>query len=354
MIAALRGGSTKKLAATANFISLPRTICASDGSGTMVSEPDAVKEETRAYFTKLYGRLPPVLSSKPWLTTPSVLHFRALLRRGNQKPSPGPDQWEKWCIKALSDTALALVLDLHNYIVMHARFPGDLKDMWITMFHKRGLLVDLTNWRGLFLSNFLANTPISWLTNRLTVYSSRMGIVPETQVAVQKGVQTRDLMSFLAGMKGFDYLAPEGFYDAIQAYGLPLSIIDLDRAAQDNTQCRIRTYYGPTHPITISGVTKQGGPASPLKAIYTTSLGHRYLDDIAAQHPDSLIIATANTLNADPHLPNDASRVVVTMVEATDDSFIFAKSLQAAQSFCLHMERFQFAYGWLTQWRKTF
>ncbi|KAJ7503894.1 hypothetical protein B0H11DRAFT_2352779 [Mycena galericulata] len=393
MIAALRGGSTKKLAATANFVSLPRSISSGDGSGKMLSEPEAVKEETRAYFSKLYGRLPPVTVPKPWLTTPSVLRvkehiqtdpfewpkpasiadFRALLRRGNQKPSPGPDQWEKWCIKALSDSALALVLDLHNYTVMHSRFPGDLKDMWITMFHKRGLLTDLTNWRGLFLSNFLANSPISWLTIRLTAYSSRMGIVPETQVAVQQGVQTRDLMSFLAGiqtwaerhketvvalkrdqMKGFDYLAPEGFYDVIRAYGLPEAIIEIDRASQTDTECCIRTFYGPTSPILVSGVTKQGGPASPLKAIYTTSLGHRYLDDLAAQHPDSLVITTANALNADPHLPNDSLRVVVTMVEATDDSFIFAKSLRAAQFFCLHMERFQFAYGWLTQWRKTF
>ncbi|KAJ7912872.1 hypothetical protein B0H13DRAFT_1874451 [Mycena leptocephala] len=150
----------------------------------------------------------------------------------------------KWCVKALSDDALSLVLDLHNYVVMNSRFPGDLKDMWITMFHKHGLRMDLKNWR---------------------VYSSRMGIVPETQVAVQQGVQTRDLMSFLASiqtwseqhketiyavkrdqMKGFDYLAPEGFYDAVLAYGLPQSIIDLDRAAQADTKCRIQMYYGPT------------------------------------------------------------------------------------------------------------
>ncbi|KAJ7255014.1 hypothetical protein B0H12DRAFT_1050396 [Mycena haematopus] len=188
-----------------------------------------------------------------------------------------------------------------------------------------------------------------------------MGIIPETQVAVQQGVQTRDLMSFLAGiqtwserhketvfalkrdqMKGFDYLAPEGFYDAVVAYGLPLSIIELDRAAQAETKCRIRTYYGPTSPITVSGVTKQGGPASPLKAIYTTSLGHRYLDDIASQDVDGLVITTSNALNADPHRRDDLLQVLVTMVEATDDSFIFAKSLRAVQKFCLHMERLDF------------
>ncbi|KAJ7670832.1 hypothetical protein DFH06DRAFT_1370021, partial [Mycena polygramma] len=188
-----------------------------------------------------------------------------------------------------------------------------------------------------------------------------MGIVPETQVAVQQGVQTRDLMSFLASiqtwaerhketvvalkrdqMKGFDYLAPEGFYDAVLAYGLPQAIIDLDRAAQTDTKCRIRTFHGPTSPIVVSGVTKQGGPASPLKAIYTTSLGHRYLDDIASKDPDGLVITTLNALKADPHRSEDELQVLVTMVEATDDSFIFAKSLRAAQVFCLHMERFHY------------
>ncbi|KAJ6560797.1 hypothetical protein DFH09DRAFT_1247832 [Mycena vulgaris] len=290
MIAALREGSTKRLAATGSFISLPRCINAGDGSGRLITEPMAVMEETREYFSTLYGRLPPVATPKPWLTTPSV-------ERGNQRPSPGPDQY--------------LILDLHNYVVTHSRFPGSLKDMWITMFHKRGLLTDLTNWRGLFLSNFLANSLISWLTSRLTVYSSRMGIIPETQVAVQQGVQTRDPMSFLAGIKGFDYLAPEGFYDAIRAYGLPQSIIDLDRVSQTDPHCRIRTYHGPTSPIVVSSVTKQGGPTSPLKAIYTTSLGQRYLDDIAASDTAALVISTTNALNADP---GDAMQVTITSI----------------------------------------
>ena len=85
------------------------------------------------------------------------------------------------------------------------------------------------------------------------------------QVAAQPGVQTRDLMSFLSGvkcwanrnkwtiwavkrdqMKGFDYLSPEGFYDAVRAYGLPETVIDLDRASQTHTRCFIRTAYGIT------------------------------------------------------------------------------------------------------------
>ncbi|KAK0493401.1 hypothetical protein EDD18DRAFT_1356841 [Armillaria luteobubalina] len=41
------------------------------------------------------------------------------------------------------------------------------------------------------------------------------------------------------------------------------------------------------------------------------------------------------------------------MAEVTDDSFVFANSLMGLQYFCLSMERFQFVYGWLTQWTKT-
>jgi hypothetical protein len=43
------------------------------------------------------------------------------------------------------------------------------------------------------------------------------------------------------------------------------------------------------------------------------------------------------------------------MVEATDDSIIFATNLLTLQKLTLTMERFQYAYGWLimTSWKKT-
>ena len=127
--------------------------------------------------------------------------------------------------------------------------------MYLTMFHKRGLRTDLNNWRGLMISNFLANSPMTWLNHLLTPYIATNRILPDTQVATQQGVQTRNLTSFLAGvltwanrhkttvyalkrdqMKGFDNLALEGFYNAISTYGLPDAIIDIDKATQTNTK----------------------------------------------------------------------------------------------------------------------
>ncbi|KAF5380096.1 hypothetical protein D9615_006221 [Tricholomella constricta] len=393
MLGALNGGSTKRLFnGASSFVSLPTALNSVCGPPRIETDPAAVSDITRDYFSKLYHHQEPPNKPKPWMTTPSVEEvrarvaldpftwplmadlqsFRAMLRKGNPRPSPGPDGWEKWCIKNLSDHALELVLGLHNYSVMNSRFPGDVKDAHLTYFHKRGVRTDLSNWRGLLISNFLANSPMTWLNFNLSPYSARLGIIPETQVATQPGVQTRDLMSFLAGlktwskrtktpvyllkrdqMKGFDYLAPDGFYDACKAYGLPDAICDLDRAAQSSTRCFPRTAFGIAEPIVVEGVTKQGGPMSPFKATMTTSLGHRYLSDLAANDPDCIVISSTSRARGDPHLPDDQLCLRFAMAEATDDSYIGALSISALRRFTLEMERFQFVYGWLTSWEKT-
>lgn len=390
--AALIGNSTRKLAQSFDYIPLPLAVNDLDNPDRLVCNPKEVKTTTMNYFKKLYDHSHIPALPKPWLNTPSVLEvrsrvtedpfewprkasladLRALLRKGNNRPSPGPDQWEKWTVKSLSDSALTLVLALLNYQVINSCFPGDIKDMWLTMFHKRHLRTDLQNWRGLLLSNVLANLPMTWLNSCLTRYSAQKQILPDTQVAVQPGVQTRDLVSFLSGvkcwasrhkqtvyaikrdqMKGFDYLSPDGFYDAINAYGLPSAIIDLDRASQTDTRCFIRTAYGITDPIVVSGVNKQGGPASPLKSVFTTSLGSYYLTDLLTCDEDALVITSSSAERNDPHNEDAASRLLVGMVEATDDSYIFSKSLPSLVKNTLAMERFQYAYGWLTQWSKS-
>ena len=207
---ALRGGSTKKLVQSFPFIPLPLVVNDIDSPEKLICDPEGVKSTMRKYFTKLYDHSGVPELPKLWLTTPSVVEvqdrimkdpfiwprrvsladFRALLRRGNSWSLPGPDGWEKWVIKSLSDNALMLVLDLHNYQVMNSCFPGDIKDMWLTMFHKWGIRTNLSNWRGLLLSNVLVNSPKAWLNCCLIQYSSEKGILPDTQVAAQLGVQT--------------------------------------------------------------------------------------------------------------------------------------------------------------------
>ena len=75
---------------------------------------------------------------------------------------------------------------------------------------------------------------------------------------------------------------------------------------------------------------------------------------MAKNEQGTLVMETGNTLEwKEPHEPDYQTRVQVTMVEATDDSIIFAKDIPTLQKYTLAMERFQLAYGWLTSWKKT-
>ncbi|KAK0436140.1 hypothetical protein EV421DRAFT_1662747, partial [Armillaria borealis] len=216
----LNSGSTKKLVNTVTeFAGLPLVINRV-GSDELIADPEMVKEETRAYFMKLYDRPPPPNVPKPWMDMPSVTKirdkvaeepfqwpkqasisdYRSMLRKGNNKPSPGPDGWEKWCVKALNDQTLELVLQLHNYMVNHSTFPGNVKDVWATALYKKGLRTDLSNYPG-----------IETWANR---HKQPVWCIKRDQ------------------MKRFDYLSLQGFHDAIRAYGLPSDIIKLDTAAQ--------------------------------------------------------------------------------------------------------------------------
>ncbi|KAG0702845.1 hypothetical protein DFH29DRAFT_999067 [Suillus ampliporus] len=135
----------------------------------------------------------------------------------------------------------------------------------MTTIYKRGPKTSLANYRGICCSNFLLNTPFAWLNSLLIPYLTRLCVLPEGQVATQPGVQGKDLTSFLSQLektnrRASDKLEPQGFYDAIAAYGLPQTIVDFDCSTQLEVPYRIHTAYGLTEPLTITGVTKQGGP----------------------------------------------------------------------------------------------
>ncbi|KAJ7938520.1 hypothetical protein B0H13DRAFT_1851469 [Mycena leptocephala] len=131
----LRGSSTKRLVKAAEFIPMPLVLNTLN-SDDLIGDPEIVKEKTREYWSNLYDHDPPPNIPKPWLDSrsvrearartaadpfiwprpPQLFDLRALLRRGNARPAPGPDGWGKW---NLSDNSLALVLQLVSYIVMN-------------------------------------------------------------------------------------------------------------------------------------------------------------------------------------------------------------------------------------------
>ncbi|KAK0229129.1 hypothetical protein EDD85DRAFT_776432, partial [Armillaria nabsnona] len=233
----LLGGSAKCLYPPSQFQGPPPAISISDPHNqnvrTYLTSADDVKTQTMDYFSALYHRNDRPDPPKPWMDCPSVRSIRenlrcdsfqwpqkmdlpgarALIRKGNPRPAPGPDRWEKWMVKSLHDFSFQLVVDLWNYCIESSHFPSCVKPSSISLIHKRGDATDLANFRGICtnLTSFLAQLE-TWADRTKTpLYTIR-----------------RDQK------KGFDRLEPQGFYDAIMAYGLPSSIIDFDVSAQSD------------------------------------------------------------------------------------------------------------------------
>ena len=61
-----------------------------------------------------------------------------------------------------------------------------------------------------------------------------------------------------------------------------------------------------------------------MKSALTTSLGHRYLIDLAEGNPGALSMESISARARDPHLPDDNIRTLIDMVEAMDDSLLFS------------------------------
>src|ERR1700683_3703121 len=74
---------------------------------------------------------------------------------------------------------------------------------------------------------------------------------------------------------------------------------------------------------------------------------------MASSNSGALVMSTKAQKANESHTPDDHIPARITMVEATDDSYLFATTLTTLQRLCLEAERFQYAYGWLTQWTKT-
>jgi len=212
---ALAGGSCKRLYPH-SFSSLLLAITPSPDSepDLVITGADSVKTATVAYFQNLYHRTDRISQQKPWLTSPSVSEIRtntssdpfqwpvllsmtdlhALLSRGNSRPTPGPDGWEKWFLKHLSDHALSIILKLLNHIIFCSHFPACLKPTNLSTIHKRGPSTYLSNYHGVACNNCLQNLPFAWLNYLLPPYLTRHHIIPECQVATQPGTQGQDLI----------------------------------------------------------------------------------------------------------------------------------------------------------------
>ena len=141
-------GASAKILLSSTLSSLPLAITPNpENPSHLLTGIEPIKNSTVAYFENLYRRAPHPTPQKTWMSSQSILEikqrvvdhpfqwpvilslhdFRHLLTKGNARPCPGPDGWEKWMIRRLPDIAARVILNLLNYIISTSSMPMCLK-----------------------------------------------------------------------------------------------------------------------------------------------------------------------------------------------------------------------------------
>ena len=127
-------------------------------------------------------------------------------------------------------------------------------------------------------------------------------------------------------------------------------MLAFDRARTHSMSFAIKSADGIGQPFTVSGITKQGDPASPIKYTLSTGMMSHW---ILSTHPASDIasIQSRNSYNKTPHTPGDRQPPLqILSVEAMDDSVYLATSWDALRRIIDRSEQFQATYGIETAW----
>ncbi|SGY20048.1 BQ5605_C017g08447 [Microbotryum silenes-dioicae] len=111
---------------------------------------------------------------------------------------------------------MSVVLALLNYVLVNNYFDKLRDHYLLPMLKNRGLSTQLSKYRAVCFGNFLAVTAAAWFTRQARAYAMKHHMIPETQVAVQSGVQQRDLTSCLAQLEAWAVRAKTPVYGLIR------------------------------------------------------------------------------------------------------------------------------------------
>ncbi|KAK4698443.1 hypothetical protein P7C70_g7832, partial [Phenoliferia sp. Uapishka_3] len=367
----------------------PRVLINPENPNIILTSEEDIKTETRRAFNARFTHdpIPRAEDQKHWMKSKKAQEYQRktaadpfiwppvngiqrqdiddFLARGSSRPSPGPDEWEKWALKYLPDEILEVITALVDYITRTNYFGDGLNDLlFLTLWKKKGTMVDLNFFRGIGLGNLLHQMAVTTFTTVFKHYAWRMEFLPPTQGAANAGLQGRDLTSYISQIdawahandttlywikrdqkKGYDRVIPEAFDDACKFFGLPDSVRDFVRASKKGLQAFAVTAFGiDTIPIIMEMIMRQGGGFSPNEFTLIFAMASHWVHE-EMEIKDPVFIQTKNGRAGTPHTDIDLRKIRVHMPEQMDDSCNIRTSLVMMTESTKMFEDFGRTYG---------
>ena len=267
-----------------------------DQNGVLVVDKAAVHKVAEGHFQRLFNQQAVIsLEIESFLPAQrdvleelaadfTVLEVTAAFASmGSEKACGGDGIPVELYAYAESEHLIRIVTEAFNVMKAEGQTPAFMKDAIIAMLHKKGLLTDCNNYRGISLLAHIGKGLENVVRNRIEPYAERTGCLPNSQFGFRANRSTGDAsfisrsLSSMAREKGVPLF--KCFVDLTKAYdkvdrglcwtvllriGIPLVLVNLIRALHDGAQARVRMDGELSDAFALERGLKQGSIFAPL------------------------------------------------------------------------------------------
>lgn len=265
----------------------------------------------------------PLLDEKEYIHTPSlslrlgkineeVLH--RIIRKINDKKSPGYDTIRAKDVKYISEKITPVLMHLINLCISQSTYPDQLKIGLVRPIHKKGSHTDTNNYRPITILSCLDKIIEKYIGNSVNNFLSSNGLIHVKQFGFQKRKSTSQLLSLFTDeinsyldkryhvltvmidfSKAFDTLNYKTLYQKMQQNGIQGPVLELMKNYHTNRYNAVSIAGELSDLIPTLCGTAQGSILGPTEyLLYVNDMCKIFRHGSVYQFADDTCITTAH------------------------------------------------------------
>jgi exonuclease III len=299
-----------------------------DGTRQVITEPDAIKEEVKAFWQGVFAKCvpeeqpetpwlaeevrpsePPAESQQKLLAEISKEEFAEAIKALPKNKAVGPDKIPGELLKALDDKQLDQMRKDLSGMIATCETPNEWRKAKIYTLHKGGDATNCANYRPITLTCVPYKLFMTILTKRLSAYVEKHGLLGNSQGGFRKGRSCIDKVSLLTLAAKKLTHRHVTFIDITKAYDsvgwgdlerillhqrIPKRFVELILEVYRGGEAYVITPFGDTDLFPLGRGLKQGCPMSPILFDLFLEPLLRWMD--STRLPDQRVLAFADDM----------------------------------------------------------
>ncbi|KAL4089381.1 hypothetical protein QTP88_024427 [Uroleucon formosanum] len=267
-----------------------QTRMVKDNDGKLITNEEGIIQKFQAHFKNILnvdqGVREEIVdtvyhTAQPLVEEPNHKEVKDIIATLKNNKAPGEDNINSELLKIGTQQLVTKIHGLLKQIWNTNRIPEDWKTAVICPIYKKGDPMDTSNYRGIALLDSCYKILSLALLRRLEVYSK--DLIGDYQSGFVRGKSTsnhiftirqmrekfyefgKDVhMCFVDFKQAYDSIVRNKLWATLEEFGIPKKLIDLIKACNTNTMCKVKFGNGTSDRFEVSTGLKQDDALSPV------------------------------------------------------------------------------------------